>query len=244
MLTLKLSASALAVVLAVLCGAGSAQTNQSSSGLTGSLQALDSHRSNDMNTPALQQRHPRYQVMPSDVLAISFPLSPELNVTAVTVQPDGYLTIPNVGTVYVQGDTIPQVVDVLTAAYAKILHDPIITVDVTNFQAPLFTVNGQVGKPGQYPLRVDTTVSEGIAVAGGFLPTAKTQVFFFHRVSSDWVEVKKLNVKELLNGKNVHEDVHLQPGDMIFVPEKFIANFRKYVPYGTGMYFNPSSVLF
>jgi hypothetical protein len=26
----------------------------------------------------------------------------------------------------------------------------------------------------------------------------------------------------------------LQPGDMIYVPEKFIANFRKYVPYTVG----------
>jgi polysaccharide export outer membrane protein len=241
--TLKLSGSALAFVVVVLCGMASAQANQSA-GLAGSLQALDAHRSNDVNTPALQERHPRYQVMPSDVLAISFPLSPELNVTAATVQPDGYLTLPNVGSVYVQGETVPQIVDVLTKAYAKTLHDPIITVDLTNFQPPQFTINGQVGKPGQYPLRVDTTVSEGIAVAGGFLPTAKTQVFFFHRVSTDWVEVKKLNIKELLNGKNVNEDVHLQPGDMVFVPEKFISNFRKYVPYGTGMYFNPSSVLF
>ncbi|MFY9947321.1 MAG: SLBB domain-containing protein [Candidatus Sulfotelmatobacter sp.] len=32
-----------------------------------------------------------------------------------------------------------------------------------------YAVNGQVGKPGQYPLRFDTTVTEGIAVAGGFL---------------------------------------------------------------------------
>jgi polysaccharide export outer membrane protein len=243
MLTLKSSRSAWALALVVLCGTVSAQTSQSSS-LAESVHALDSHRSNDLNTPTLQSRHPRYQVMPSDVLAISFPLSPELNVTAATVQPDGYLTLPNVGTLYVQGDTVPQIVDLLTKAYGKILHDPIITVDLTNFQLPQFTVSGQVGKPGQYPLRIDTTVSEAVAVAGGFLPTAKTQVFFFHRVSPDLVEVKKLNIKDLLNGKNVNEDVHLQPGDMVFVPEKFISNFRKYVPYGTGMFFNPSSALF
>ena len=28
----------------------------------------------------------------------------------------------------------------------------------------------------------------------------------------------------------------LQPGDMIFIPEKFITNFRKYVPYTLGLY--------
>jgi polysaccharide biosynthesis/export protein len=197
------------------------------------------------NPPALQERHPRYRVMPSDVVAVTFPLSPEIN-QSVTVQPDGFITLANVGSIYVQGETISQIVDNLRKAYANVLHNPIIAVDLTSFQAPQFTVNGEVGKPGQYPLRIDTTVSEGIAVAGGFLPAAKTQVFLFHRVSSDWVEVKKLNLKLLLNGRNINEDVHLQPGDMIFVPDKFIASFRKYVPYafglGTGLSFNGTNL--
>jgi polysaccharide export outer membrane protein len=209
-----------------------------------SAEKLSTETAGKQNTPVLQQRNPRYQVMPSDVMTVVFPLSPELNQETVMVQPDGFIALNNVGSVYVQGLTTPEIVESLKKAYAKVLHDPIIDVYLTSFQAPQFTVSGQVGKPGQYPLRTDTTVTEAVAVAGGFLPTAKTQVFFFHRVSTDWVEVKKLNVKELLHGKNLHEDVHLQPGDMVFVPEKFIASFRKYVPYNTGVFFNPSSALF
>jgi polysaccharide biosynthesis/export protein len=90
-------------------------------------------------------------------------------------------------------------------------------------------------------LRHDTTVTEAIALAGGFLPTAKTQVFVYHRVSTSWMEVKKMNLKDILNGKNANEDIQMQPGDMIFVPEKFIANFRKYVPYTVGVYANPQA---
>jgi polysaccharide export outer membrane protein len=184
--------------------------------------------------------------MPSDILAISFPLIAELQPVSVTVQPDGFITLPNGGgTIYVKGDTIPQIVDILTWAYAKTMHNPIVSVDVTNFQPPEFTVNGQVGKPGQYPLRIDTTVSEGIGVAGGFLPTGKTQVFLFHRISSDWVEVRKVNLKQLLNGHDIHEDIHLQAGDMIFVPDKFITKFRKYIPYsfGVGLGWNGNALL-
>jgi hypothetical protein len=48
-------------------------------------------------------------------------------------------------------------------------------------------------------------------------------------------------LKDLLNGKNVNEDIQMQPGDMVFVPEKFITNFRKYVPYTVGLYANPAS---
>jgi polysaccharide export outer membrane protein len=214
------------------CGASSAQTTQADP--SPAVQSVDAHILTGRASP-FDERYPRYQVMPSDILSVSFPLIPELQPALVTVQPDGFINLPNgVGTMYVKGETIPQIVDMLTKTYSQTMHNPIVNVDITNFQPPVFTVNGQVGKPGQYPLRIDTSVSEGIAVAGGFLPTAKTQVFLFHRVSNDWVEVKKLNLKQLLNGHNIHEDVQIHAGDMIFVPDKFIAKFKQYVPYGFG----------
>ena len=76
-----------------------------------------------------------------------------------------------------KGKQLPKLSTLLTKAYAKILHNPIIAVDLTNFQAPQFTIFGEVGKPGQYQLRYDTTVSQAIAIGGGFLPSAKSQVF-------------------------------------------------------------------
>jgi len=232
-------------VLVACCAKITAQTNAPGPDQARTTQA---HKSSGPDAPLLQQRYPRYQVTPSDILVISFPLIPELQSLSVTVEPDGFITLPNgEGVLYVKGETIPQIVDALTKLYSKTMHNPIVSVNVTNFQPPQFTVNGQVGKPGQYDLRRDTTVSEAIAIGGGFLPTAKTQVFVFHRVAADWLEVKKLDLKRVLNGKRVNEDIHLQPGDMIYVPDKFIANFRKYVPYsfgiGTGLGFNGNNAL-
>ena len=191
----------------------------------------------------IQRRNPRYRVSPDDTLSISFPLSPELDQTMVLVQPDGYINLQGAESIYIKGMTVPEIVEALKKAYSDTLHNPIISVDLTDVQKPFFLVSGQVGKPGEYDLRHDTTVTEAIAIAGGFASTAKTQVFLFHRVSNDWVEVKKLSLKDILHGKNANEDAQLSSGDMIFVPEKFITNFRKYVPYsinGTaGTYLNP-----
>jgi polysaccharide export outer membrane protein len=191
--------------------------------------------------PALQHRHPRYRVNRDDVLQINFALSPELN-QKVTIQPDGYITLQSIGSIYIAGLTVPEVVAAIKKASANILNDPIIDVDLLDFQRASFTVTGQVSKPGQYDLRHDTNVAEAIAVAGGLLPTAKTQIFVYHRVSPSWMEVKKYNLKEVLNGKNVNEMIEMQPGDMVFVPEKFITNFRKYVPYTLGIYANPQGL--
>jgi polysaccharide export outer membrane protein len=227
--------SVLAVCLAVTCCLAvptlDAQNSTSSSG--GATQASLAV-STGSSQPQLQQRFPRYKIQNQDALLLSFPLSPELNQT-VTVQPDGYINLQTAGSLHIQGMTVPEVVDALQKAYSGILHDPIINVDLEDYQKPFFTVSGQVGKPGQYELRENISLAEGIAVAGGLAATAKTQVLLFHRTSQDMFEVKKFNLKDILNGRHLDEDATLKPGDMVFVPEKAITNFRKYVPYAFNM---------
>jgi polysaccharide biosynthesis/export protein len=242
MKTMKMLRWALTIFVAMAPMAARGQKSNTIAATAAPMNSAGIAKSGD-DRPALQQRNPRYRVQRDDVLNISFALSPELN-QSVTIQPDGYITLANTGSVYVQGMTVPEVVDAIKKAYANTLHDPIIDVDLKDFQKPFFVVSGQVAKPGQYDLRYDITASEAIALAGGLMPTAKTQVLIFHRVSSGWMEVKKFNLKDILNGKNVNEDAILQPGDMIFVPEKFITNFRKYVPYSFGVYtsFNPLNI--
>ena len=159
----------------------------------------------------------------------------------VTVQPDGYINLQNAGGLHAQGLTVPELVDALKEAYAGVLHDPIVDVDLDDFQKPFFTASGQVGKPGKYELRSDITIAEALAIAGGMTSEAKTQIFLFHKTSNGWVETRKVNMKDILKGKNVNEDASIKPGDMIYVPEKFIANFKKYVPYSFngGTYITP-----
>ena len=234
---------ALGLALAVSIGLASkgvrAQARSVLSASAASAKAAEPDASQpDAGQPQLQRRNPRYKIQHSDTLSIAFPLSPEFDQPKAVVQPDGYINLQGAGSVHIEGMTVPEVVDALKKAYAGVLHEPIIDVDLIDFQKPYFTVSGQVGKPGEYELRHETTVAEAIAMAGGFAPTAKTQVFFFHRVSPDWVEVKKYNVNDIMHGKNVNEDPRLAPGDMIIVPEKFITKFRKYVPYGVGTGFS------
>ncbi len=235
----KIKIFALGLILFLVCAPSNlwSQQNAALSPAANSGHAAAASAAPGDDRPVLQQRNPRYQVQRDDVMLITFALSPELN-QQVTIQPDGYINLQNVGSLYVQGMTVPEVVEALKKIYSKTLHDPIIDVDLKDFQKPYFVALGQVQKPGQYDLRYDMTVTEAIGVAGGFTPGAKTQVFLYHRVSNEWAEVKELNIRQILTGKNINEDAHLMPGDMIFVPEKFIAKFRKYVPYniGTGVY--------
>lgn len=230
-----IGAFSLALVIVLAAAGARAQQGGALSASANSAKVEDSSSAQPVgDVPELHRRNSRYKIQHSDTLSITFPLSPELDLPKAIVQPDGYINLQGAGSVHIEGMTVPEVVDALKKAYAGVLHEPIIDVDLVDFQKPYFTVSGQVGKPGEYELRHETTIAEAIATAGGLAPTAKTQVFFFHRVSPDWVEVKKFNVNDLLHGKNVNEDPRLAPGDMIIVPEKFITKFRKYVPYGVG----------
>jgi len=190
--------------------------------------------------PGLKQRNPRYQLCKNDVLELTLPMTPEFNQT-VTVQPDGYITLLGAGDLHVEGQTIPELIQSVRSAYRGTLHDPVITIHLKDFEKPYFIAGGEVGHPGKYELRGDITVVEAVAVAGGFTESSKhSQVWVFRRVSNDWVETKELNVKKMLNAGNLREDMHLNPGDMLYVPKSTMGKIRRYLPVASlGTYFSP-----
>jgi polysaccharide biosynthesis/export protein len=191
--------------------------------------------------PQLQSRSARYEIQPGDSFDVNFELSPEFNQTAVTVQPDGFISLRGVGDVKVNGETVPQLTETLRTAYGKILHDPIISVVLKDFQKPYFVADGQLGHPGKYDLRGQVTLTQAIAMAGGFLDTSKhSQVLLFRRVSDQWTEAKIFNVKEMEKTGNLSEDPYLHPGDMFFVPKNAFSKFSHFIPSGNvGTYVKP-----
>ena len=179
---------------------------------------------------SFQQRYPRYKLEFGDQFDAFFELSPEFNQT-VTVQPDGYIALRGAGDVHVVGQTVPELTETLRRAYAKILNDPLISVILKDFEKPYFIADGQVSRPGKYELRGDTTLTQAIAMAGGFQDSAKhSQVLLFRRVNSDWVSAKIINVKEMEKEGNLHEDPYLHPGDMVFVPKNRFSKIRPFLP--------------
>lgn len=182
------------------------------------------------NGPWFAQRHPRYQIRPGDVFDVVFEYTPEFNQT-VTVQPDGYVSLRNAGDIYVVGETVPEATNTLTTAYSKLLNHPMISILLKDFVKPYFIADGQVGHPGKYELREDTTVVEAIAQAGGFLSSAKhSQVVLYRRVSDQWSHAQLLDIKKMQDGHDLSEDVHLQPGDMLYVPKNRLSKMMPFIP--------------
>jgi polysaccharide biosynthesis/export protein len=190
---------------------------------------------------SLRAQSPSYRLHESDVIVVEFAFSPEFNQT-VTVQPDGYISLRGTREVRAESRTIPELAHAISVAYRGILHDPVVTIALKDFDKPFFLASGQVGKPGKYELRSDTTLTEALAIAGGLTEEAKhSQVVLFRRISKDTVEAHVFNVKLMLNSRNLQEDPHLLSGDMLYVPQSKWSKVRRYLPTSSmGLYANPN----
>jgi polysaccharide export outer membrane protein len=186
------------------------------------------------------ERHPLYRLTKSDSVEVNFTFSPDFNQT-LTIQPDGFVALKGAGTLFVEGLTIIQMQQAVAKAYHGFLHDPEVTITLKEFDKPYFLASGEVARPGKYELRGDVTVNEAVAIAGGFTQQARhSQVVVFRRISASTAESHVIDLKKMLNSRDLHEDLHLQAGDFIFVPQSRISKIRKYVPTNAlSWYMNP-----
>jgi len=243
----------LAVTLFVVAGAGCvvqpevveavAQSQEATEevGQTGRETPKPSEADGERSPALTGERRPLYRLQKSDVIEIEFPFSPELDET-VAVQPDGFLSLRDAKAVYAEGATVSGLEETIRHAYAGILHEPEVTVLLREFDKPYFIAAGEVVHPGKYELRSDTTVTEAVAIVGGFTRGAKhSQVVLFRRSSAGMVETHLLDVKFMLRQKDLREDIHLRPGDMLFAPQNLISKIKPYMPVsGLSLYLNPT----
>jgi len=179
--------------------------------------------------PTLGGRRPLYRLTRSDVVTLSFTLSPEYEQT-LTIQPDGYIMLKDAGGVLAQGLTLEELRQAVRKAYTGYLHDPQVAIALKDFEHPYFIAGGEVGRPGKYELRSDITVIEAIEIAGGFTHQAKhSQVVLFRRVNDDLVETHVFNLKTMLKDKKLGEIAELRPGDLIFVPQNAISKIEPFL---------------
>jgi polysaccharide export outer membrane protein len=163
-----------------------------------------------------------------DTIDLTFVYVPEFNQT-VTIQPDGFITLRAVGDIRAAALSAPELKTAVQAKYAEIMKAPDVSVEIKDFEKPFFLAQGEVQKPGKYDLRSDIKLSEAVAIAGGLNSSAKhSQVLLFRRGAGDAVEVKEIDLKRVLQGKSLEDDIKIRPGDMVFVPKNRISKVKEY----------------
>ena len=209
----------------------SSPTGQTGAGSgSAGMTAAKPGQADGMGNPQLGgERRPLYRLNRSDVVTLSFTLSPEFD-QMLTVQPDGYVFLKDAGAVLVYGLTLEEFRLAVRKAYTGYLHDPQVAVALKEFEHPYFVAGGEVGHPGKYELRTDTSLLEAVQIAGGFTHEAKhSQVVLFRHVNDDLVEARIFDIKKMLKEKNLREIPSLRPGDLVFVPQNSISKIERFL---------------
>lgn len=194
------------------------------------VEETNASSANSTASTDFRSRYPRYKLESGDAFDISFELNPEFNQT-VSVQPDGYISLRGVGDIMVKGQTVPEVTETIKKAYGSILSNPLVSIVLKDFEKPYFIADGQVGHPGKYDLRGDVTLTQAIAMAGGFMDTAKhSKVLLFRRAPQGWYQAETFDVKKMEKKGNLKEDPELHAGDMLFVPKNGFSKIRTFLP--------------
>lgn len=154
-----------------------------------------------------------YELGPGDVLQIKVINFDNLS-TQVTVQPDGKVSLPLVGSVEAAGRSAEKLAEELTKRYSEFVVKPSIWVTVTQFREQSIFMLGLVKVPGKAAITPGMTILTAIASVGG---TAEKADLSNVLVTRDNRETFTVDLEAA--ARDPERNIELRPGDIVHVPE-------------------------
>lgn len=139
----------------------------------------------------------------------------------VRVSSQGRINFPLLGEVDVAGLSVAEVEKKLTDLLDKdYLVNPQVSVFIEKYST--VSILGQVMEPGSFEIKGSLTLIELISLAGGFTKIAATNDVRIMRSMPDGSKATiKVKANDVINKGKEGDDVKLEPGDIVTVPESF-----------------------
>jgi polysaccharide export outer membrane protein len=168
--------------------------------------------------PAAPDRSAGYVIGPDDVLSIVFWRDKDMSCDVV-VRPDGRISLPLVNDIQAGGLTPAQLREAVNIEARRFVEEPSVTVVVKQINSRKLFITGQVEKPGPYPMSGPTTVLQLISMAGGLREFAEGKRILIMRTDKAGKQTGHVfNYRQVMSGKNLEQNIELQPGDTVVVP--------------------------
>ncbi len=160
-----------------------------------------------------------YIIGNEDVLDISVWKSPELSLPII-VRPDGMISLPLIGEVRADGRTPNELKEDIQERLKEYKQEPIVSIIVKESNSKAIYITGEITRPGKYPLRSETTITQAIALAGGFTQWANKDKIIVIRKSPMNPEGNRVMIKysDIVSGTNMKANILLRAGDTVIVP--------------------------
>jgi polysaccharide export outer membrane protein len=171
----------------------------------------------DADATAAKPHDNSFVIGNDDVLAINVWKEPDIS-RSIPVRSDGKISLPLVGEVQAAGLTPLTLEKDIAGKLKNFISEPEVTVMVQQVNSQKFNILGQVVRPGSYGIANSPTVLDAIALAGGFRDFAKQKSIYVLRQGASGESRLSFNYKDVSQGKNMGQNIKLQPGDTIIVP--------------------------
>jgi polysaccharide export outer membrane protein len=168
-------------------------------------------------TPCHANENPAYHIGSGDVLEISVWKEESLN-REVIVPPDLTIAFPLVGEIKVKDMTVNDLRREVAKRLEDFIPDATVTVMLRQINSLRAYVIGKVNKPGQFPIDLNTTAMQLLAMAGGLNPFAATGKIYILRQQEGKMIKIPFDYREVEKGKNLAQNIKIQRGDVIIVP--------------------------
>lgn len=139
----------------------------------------------------------------------------------VSVNPEGNISLPMVGSYKIAGKTTDEASNELRSVLRKWVKDPQVTLEVVQKATSVVVVSGRVLKPGAYGITQHTTLLEIIGLAGGADTNADLSIVNIIHSGTNTPET--VNLRQFMDGKSNEGNPSLTNGDMVMVPEQVSA---------------------
>ena len=165
-----------------------------------------------------------YVLKPSDVIQVEVYQEPDLD-KSVRIEGDGTVALALIGKVKLAGMAVAEAQALITDLYNRdFLVDPQVSVLVVSFSPKIIRVLGSVNRPGvvEIPPDRELTLTEAIAGVNGISRLGNPRSLKIKRVGEDGnSQQMEVNFSKIITDPDV-QDVILQEGDTIWVPERII----------------------
>ena len=158
-----------------------------------------------------------YRIGPMDVLEISVWKDESLN-RELSVPPDGIVAYPLIGDIQAAGITVTELRNSITEKLAEYVPDATVTVMLKKIESLKAYVIGKVNNPGEFPITMETTVMQILAMARGLNPYADAKDIQILRRRQNITIKIGFNYREVEKGINLRQNIVLQRGDVVVVP--------------------------
>jgi polysaccharide biosynthesis/export protein len=161
-----------------------------------------------------------YIIGPGDTLDVTVYRNPDLSRT-IPVRPDGKISTPLVEDMVAVGKTSSGLARDIEKALSEYVRSPQVNVIVTQAVSASSKVEivGQVKQPQAIPYRAGLTVLDALLVSGGLSEFAAGNRATLKRTVNGKVQEIKIKLDRLLNKGDTSQNLPLQAGDIIFVPQ-------------------------